>query len=58
MVKNSVALGALQAATDLVPIESIEAALEASLSHRMELVPINRDALRRGREAVGVNASG
>jgi len=52
MVKNVVALGALQAATGLLPEESLLHTMREALSKRPELVPLNEQAFRAGREAV------
>ncbi len=50
---NVVAVGALLAAADLLPLDAVERALEAHLpaAHR-GLLELNRRALRRGAEAV------
>jgi len=51
MVKNTVALGAMQAATRLFPVESFHAAMEDALKNRCALLPINQDAFALGRDA-------
>lgn len=46
---NMVMLGALLQLTDILPIEAVEAALEAHMStRRPELLALNRQAVRRG----------
>jgi 2-oxoisovalerate ferredoxin oxidoreductase beta subunit len=52
MVKNVVALGALQAATGLLPTESLLDALRGALEHKPALIPLNEQAFERGRQAV------
>ncbi len=52
MVKNVVALGALQAATGLLPTESLLDALRAALGGKPALIPLNEQAFERGRQAV------
>jgi Pyruvate/2-oxoacid:ferredoxin oxidoreductase gamma subunit len=51
MVKNTVALGAMQAATNLFPAESFHTAIEDALKNRCALLPINREAFVRGGKA-------
>jgi 2-oxoisovalerate ferredoxin oxidoreductase beta subunit len=51
MVKNIVALGALQAATALFPPETFLAAIRQALKDKPSLVPINEEAFARGRAA-------
>lgn len=51
VVKNVVALGALQAATDLLPSESLLTALRLSLAHRVGMIPTNEEAFRLGAQA-------
>jgi len=48
MVKNVVALGALQEATGLFPAETFLSAIRQALSARPALVPVNEQAFRRG----------
>jgi 2-oxoisovalerate ferredoxin oxidoreductase beta subunit len=52
LVKNIVALGALQAATDIFPDKTFRHAIDDALRSKPELIPINHDAFDRGREAV------
>jgi 2-oxoisovalerate ferredoxin oxidoreductase beta subunit len=51
MVKNIVALGALQAATRLFPCETFLTAIRQALKAKSALVPINESAFARGIEA-------
>ena len=51
MVKNMVALGALQAATKLFPKESFSAAIQDAVKARPELLKLNLDAFTSGIEA-------
>jgi 2-oxoisovalerate ferredoxin oxidoreductase beta subunit len=51
MVKNMVALGALQAATKLFPKESFSAAIEDAVKARPALLQMNMDAFTSGVEA-------
>ena len=53
MVKNIVALGALQAATQLLPRDTFLTALSAALHGDCALVGINEEAFDRGAAAVG-----
>ncbi|MCM2269926.1 MAG: 2-oxoacid:acceptor oxidoreductase family protein [Thermoanaerobaculia bacterium] len=53
MIKNVVALGALQRATGILPAESLLHTLREALAKRPEMVPLNEEAFRRGGEAVG-----
>ena len=53
MIKNVVALGALQRATGILPVESFLHTVRETLAKRPELVPLNEEAFRRGGEAVG-----
>jgi 2-oxoisovalerate ferredoxin oxidoreductase beta subunit len=48
MVKNIVALGALQAATRLFPEKTFLAAIRQALAHKSGLVPLNEQAFARG----------
>lgn len=52
LVKNIVALGAMQAATELFPVASLEAVIEDALAGKKEYIPLNRQAFAMGREAV------
>jgi Pyruvate/2-oxoacid:ferredoxin oxidoreductase gamma subunit len=51
-VKNVVALGALQAATDLFPEETFLSTIQRSLGRKALLIPINEEAFRKGVEWV------
>jgi Pyruvate/2-oxoacid:ferredoxin oxidoreductase gamma subunit len=53
MVKNIVALGALQAATGLLPEASLLSAIRRALSNRCALLPLNEEAFAQGVRAVG-----
>jgi 2-oxoisovalerate ferredoxin oxidoreductase beta subunit len=57
MVKNIVALGALQAATGIFPEETLRTAIGEALRAKTALVPVNESAFERGiaacREAMG-----
>ena len=48
MVKNIVALGALQAATGILPSESLLTAIRQALRDKGALVPVNEAAFARG----------
>jgi 2-oxoisovalerate ferredoxin oxidoreductase beta subunit len=48
MVKNVVALGALQAATGLFPEESFRASMAEALKHQCALLPLNEEAFAWG----------
>jgi Pyruvate/2-oxoacid:ferredoxin oxidoreductase gamma subunit len=52
MVKNVVALGALQAATELFPPETILETLRLALKGKADLMALNEEAFARGRQAV------
>jgi 2-oxoisovalerate ferredoxin oxidoreductase beta subunit len=52
MVKNIVALGALQAATGLFPREAFVTAIRQALKSKCALVPLNEEAFARGAAAV------
>jgi 2-oxoisovalerate ferredoxin oxidoreductase beta subunit len=52
MVKNIVALGALQAATNLFPKESFINAIRLSLKDKCAMIPLNEEAFRWGVKAV------
>ena len=51
VVKNVVALGALQAATQIMEAESYLTALRLSLKNKRGMVPMNEEAFRLGSEA-------
>ena len=51
VVKNIVALGALQGATGLFPKETIMAAIKYSLKDKAKLIPLNEKALDAGMKA-------
>jgi 2-oxoisovalerate ferredoxin oxidoreductase beta subunit len=53
LVKNVVALGALQAATGIFPPETFVAAVRQALKDKCALVPLNEKAFERGRAALG-----
>jgi 2-oxoisovalerate ferredoxin oxidoreductase beta subunit len=48
MVKNVVALGALQAATGLFPVKSFHATMEEALKTKCALLELNKEAFSRG----------
>ena len=52
MVKNIVALGALQAATKLFPEETFRTAIRLALKDKCALVPLNEEAFSWGMRAV------
>jgi len=52
VIKNVVALGALQAVTDLFPEETFLTAVRQALASKADVIPMNEEAFRRGREAV------
>jgi 2-oxoisovalerate ferredoxin oxidoreductase beta subunit len=52
MVKNIVALGALQAATEIFPAATLRTAIGEALRAKASLVPLNEEAFEKGREAV------
>lgn len=54
MVKNVVALGALQAATDILPAGRILDTLRHVLKDKVALLPLNEAAFAAGRRAVGL----
>jgi 2-oxoisovalerate ferredoxin oxidoreductase beta subunit len=54
MVKNVVALGALQAATDILPAERFLDTLRHVLKGKASLLPLNEAAFAAGRRAVGL----
>ena len=51
IVKNIVALGALQAATNLFPPETFLTAVRISLKEKAALIPLNEKAFEAGRQA-------
>ncbi len=57
MVKNIVALGALQAATRLFPEETFLAAIRQALKEKCALIPLNENAFAWGVKSVGPPAS-
>jgi 2-oxoisovalerate ferredoxin oxidoreductase beta subunit len=52
VIKNVVALGALQAATNIFPEETFIAAIRQALAAKCAMIPMNEEAFRRGRKAV------
>jgi 2-oxoisovalerate ferredoxin oxidoreductase beta subunit len=52
LVKNMVALGALQEASRIVPEKALNLAVEQSLQDRCAMIPMNREALSWGRRCV------
>jgi 2-oxoisovalerate ferredoxin oxidoreductase beta subunit len=52
VVKNVVALGALQAATDIFPPETFLTAIRLALKEKCALIPLNEEAFAWGRKAV------
>jgi Pyruvate/2-oxoacid:ferredoxin oxidoreductase gamma subunit len=57
VVKNVVALGALQAATSIFPEETFLTAIRQALKSRCAMIPLNEEAFARGRQAVGTRES-
>jgi 2-oxoisovalerate ferredoxin oxidoreductase beta subunit len=55
VIKNVVALGALQAATGIFPEATFLNAIREALARKRELVPVNEEAFRRGAAAISVN---
>ncbi len=51
VVKNIVALGALQAATNLFPTETFIAAIREALKEKAKLIPLNEQAFQAGMDA-------
>ena len=51
VVKNIVALGALQAATNLFPRETFIAAIQEALKEKAKLIPLNEQAFQAGMDA-------
>jgi 2-oxoisovalerate ferredoxin oxidoreductase beta subunit len=52
VVKNVVALGALQAATNLFPADTFLTALRQALKEKAKVIPLNEQAFARGQSAV------
>ncbi|MBI5209614.1 MAG: 2-oxoacid:acceptor oxidoreductase family protein [Elusimicrobia bacterium] len=52
VVKNIVALGALQAVTEILPKESFLTAVRMELKHKAALIPLNEKAFELGQQAV------
>ena len=52
VVKNVVALGALQAATNIFPAESLLTAIRQALKEKAKLIPLNEEAFAKGQAAV------
>lgn len=52
VVKNVVAIGALQAATSIFPEETFLTAIRQALKSKCAMIPLNEDAFARGSEAV------
>jgi 2-oxoisovalerate ferredoxin oxidoreductase beta subunit len=52
VVKNVVALGALQAATDLFPKETFLTAIRQALKDKCAMIPLNEEAFNWGVRAV------
>ena len=53
LVKNVVALGALQGATKVFPEDSFLAAIGAALKQKCAMIPINEEAFRVGAKLAG-----
>ena len=58
MIKSTVALGALQAASNIFPAETFLSAIREALTARPALVPLNEEAFARGMRAVRSEAGG
>jgi 2-oxoisovalerate ferredoxin oxidoreductase beta subunit len=52
VIKNVVALGALQAVTEIFPEESFLAAIRQALAAKCAMIPMNEEAFRWGQKAV------
>ncbi len=52
VVKNVVALGALQAVTNLFPAETFLTAIRQALKEKAKVIPLNEEAFARGQKAV------
>ncbi|HZF13277.1 MAG TPA: 2-oxoacid:acceptor oxidoreductase family protein [Thermoanaerobaculia bacterium] len=50
--RNVVALGALQAATELFPAETFLTAIRLALKEKCAMIPLNEEAFEWGRRAV------
>ncbi len=57
LVKNVVALGALQAATGLLPEESFLTAIRSALKDKCSMIPLNEEAFRWGARAAEETAA-
>jgi 2-oxoisovalerate ferredoxin oxidoreductase beta subunit len=57
VVKNVVALGALQAATGVLPEETLLTAIRQALHHKCAMIPLNEEAFACGQRAVRERAS-
>jgi len=53
VVKNVVALGAVQAATNLFPKDTFLTALRQALREKPKVIPLNEEAFARGQAAIG-----
>lgn len=54
VVKNIVALGALQEATDILPAETFLTAIRIALSDKGDLIPLNEQAFKKGKAAAAI----
>ena len=54
VVKNVVALGALQAATNLYPAETFLVALRQALKDKAKFIPLNEEAFAKGQQSVAL----
>ena len=52
VIKNVVALGALQAVTNLFPEETFLAAIRQALASKCAMIPMNEEAFQWGQKAV------
>ncbi len=52
VIKNVVALGALQAVTEIFPEETFLAAIRQALAAKCAMIPMNEEAFRWGRKAI------
>ena len=57
VVKNVVALGALQAATGLFPEDTILTAIRQALKSKCAMIPLNEEAFARGVQAISNSAA-
>ena len=55
VVKNIVALGALQAASDLFPVDTFLTTIRHALKHKSGMIPLNEEAFKKGYEYVKAN---